>query len=140
VLELPTLPGGSGLPPPALVAAPPRSPEHGPPVTWTTVRDVLARTTTCQVDHGSTSEIEGGSVSEHYTGDVCVHTTTFAQEARATAEFAVSWEQAKVRTRAELWLRAGRSSYDVVLTVTAEENGTLFAERRWERRIARDLA
>jgi len=138
-LVLPVLAGPSGISPVAMTSAPAREPsEHGP-VTWRVERDVLARTTSCVVDHGSDYDVAGGRVREHYAGTVTVDTVTFDQQASASADFTVTWPDAEVRSRAELTLAAGPTAFDVVVTLAVDLDGQPFGERRWERRIERDL-
>jgi hypothetical protein len=108
-------------------------------VTWRVEHDVLAGTTSCAVDHSSEYDVADGWVREHYDGRLLVDTATFAQDVQASADFTIRWPEATVVTRAELSLRASDTAYDLVLTVTAEQNGAPFAHRRWERRIPRDL-
>jgi len=51
----------------------------------------------------------------------------------------VQWEDATVRSRADLTHGAGLTAYDVELTVQTWCDGEPFAQRRWTRSIARDL-
>ncbi|MGZ4611207.1 MAG: CocE/NonD family hydrolase [Actinomycetes bacterium] len=113
--------------------------EAGEGVTWRVERDVLGRTTSCAVDHGSAYDVEGGSVVERYTGRVSVDTVSFAQQAEASADFTVRWPEATVRSRAELTWRAGPTAYDVELSVETWLDGQRFAGRSWTRTIERDL-
>jgi predicted acyl esterase len=108
-------------------------------VTCRIERDVLARSTACVVDHGSTYDVEGGSVIERYTGRVSVDTDSFAQQAEASADFTLRWPETTVRTRSELTWRAGPTSYDVALSVHTWQDGQPGAGRHWQRTIERDL-
>jgi predicted acyl esterase len=117
---------------------------------WWTERDVLGRTTSCAVDHGSRYAIgQGGSgqegagqgqVAEHYAGRVEVDTDTFAQRATSSADFTLTWPEATVRARADLRWSADAEEFRVDLSVETWRDGEAFAHRRWERTIPRDLA
>jgi hypothetical protein len=102
---------------------------------------VLARRTTCVVDHGSTYPVPyGATMTEHYSGVVSVDDLTFGSAARALAEFAVEWPEATVSTSATLDLVATPDSYDVTIALVAKEGDQQVAERRWHETFARDLA
>ena len=67
-------------------------------VSWTTTRDVLRRTTTCSVRHGSTYDVPyDGTATEEYAGDVFVDNVTFAQHASATCTYRLTWPGIDVR-------------------------------------------
>ncbi len=118
-------------------------------MTWRVERDVLGRRTSCVDEHGGSYRLDGHHaggqgvdgtlVQEQYSGRVEVSTETFAQQARATADFTVTWEEATVRARSELVLDAGETSFDVVLTVETWLDGEAFASRRFSREIPRQL-
>jgi hypothetical protein len=78
-------------------------------------------------------------VVEHYAGRVWVDTESFAQGAESSADFTIRWPEGTARARAELTWAAGRTAYDVVLTVETWRDGEPFASRRWEKTIERDL-
>ena len=102
---------------------------------------MLARVTSCIVDHGATSEApHGGTVTEHYSGRVSVHDTTFEQTAHAETSFAITWPDAEVSTHATLDLVADSTAYDVTVDLVARDGDDVVASRRWHERIARDLA
>jgi predicted acyl esterase len=112
-----------------------------PGVTWRVERDVLARQTSCVVDHGSTYEAPyEATVREHYSGRVRVDDRTFEQRADASAEYAITWPETSVSSRATLELRADADSYDVTIGLTARENGVVVGTRSWHEVIARHLA
>ena len=101
---------------------------------------MLRRTTACVVEHGSRYGVaHDGSASEHYTGRVEVDRRTFAQRAEAEVAFELSWPGTEVATTSRLDLRAGPDSYEVVVELTAVEDGAVVAERRWERTVPRRL-
>ena len=100
---------------------------------------MLGRRTSCADEHGSDYEVDGGQVRERYSGRVEVAAGTFAQRAEAAADFSVTWPEATVRTRADLVVEAGPTSYDVDLTVVTWQDGEPFGSRRWTRSIPRDL-
>jgi putative CocE/NonD family hydrolase len=113
--------------------------EVDPRVDWVVERDVLRRTTTCRVDHGSSWPTPYGTATDHYAGSVSVDQVTFAQTATADVTFGVDWPEAQISTSSHLDLRADADSYDVSVTLRAERDGALVAERAWHRTIPRDL-
>ncbi len=140
-VTLPRWTGPSPFPAPVLqhVAGP--ADETGMGVTWRVERDVLARRTSCVVDHGSTFDIPyGGSMSEHYSGRVSVDERTFDQTVDAKADYAASWPGVAVSTTATLRLSAWKESYDVRIDLTASEGDEVIATRTWHEVFARDLA
>ena len=62
-----------------------------------------------------------------------------AQRASAGADLSVQWEDATVRSRADLTHDAGVTAYDVELKVQSWCDGEPSAQRRWTRSIALDL-
>jgi uncharacterized protein len=137
-LHLPRVEGASPCPPPALVASADAPAESGD-VTWRVERDVLRRTTTCVVDHGSTYDQEGVTCTERYDGSVRVDTRSFAQRIEATAGFRLDWPQASVRSEATLQVEATSTAYEVDLRLRCFDGDEIVADRRWQRVIDRDL-
>lgn len=137
---LPVVTGPSPCPPPVLVATrPDRSGDHDG-VLWRIERDVLARTTSCVVDHGSVTKLADGTTSEeHYAGRVTVNTRTFEQQAVASARFAIGWSDVAVSSEVSMTFSATTTTFDVSLSLSVHEDGLLFAERTWSRTIPRDL-
>ena len=138
-LLLPVVEEPSPYPPPRLVAAE-GEPEAAEGVSWRVERDVLARETACLVDHGSGYETVHGTAAEHYRGRVSVDSRTFEQRAESDVSFTLTWPEATVSTRSTLEVRAGAEHFDVAVVLQVREGDDLVAERRWHRRIARDLA
>lgn len=139
-LVLPLLTGPSPYDAPVLVPGDERSGEDPDGVTWKVERDVLRRTTACVVEHGSRYGIaHDGSASEHYTGRVEVDRRTFAQRAEAEVTFELSWPGVEIATTSRLDLRATPESYEIVVDLTAVEDGVVVAERRWESSVPRRL-
>ncbi len=138
-LLLPVLEEPSPYPPPRLVAVE-GEPQAAEDVVWRVERDVLARQTACVVDHGSGYETVHGTAAEHYRGRVSVDSRTFAQRAESDVSFTLTWPEATVSTRSTLEVRAGAEHFDVAIVLQVREGDDLVAERRWDRRIARDLA
>ncbi len=140
LLQLPVVEGPSPCPPPQLVATQPDRTGAADGVVWRTERDVLARTTSCVVDHGSMTKLADGSTcEEHYAGRVSVDTRTFEQRAEASSRFAIAWPDVSVSTEIRLDFVASAEAFDVSLMLAVREDGALFAERTWERTIPRDL-
>lgn len=139
-LVLPLLTGPSPYDAPVLVPGDEHSGEDAEGITWRVERDVLRRTSTCVVEHGSRYGIaHDGSASEHYLGRVEVDRRTFAQRAEAEVTFELSWPGIDVATTSRLDLRATPDTYEVVVDLTAVEDGAVVAERRWERSVPRRL-
>ncbi|MCI0689567.1 MAG: hypothetical protein L0Y54_20390, partial [Sporichthyaceae bacterium] len=114
--------------------------ESGAGVVWRIERDVLARTVSAVVDHGSSYEVPfGGRATEHYTGRVSVDERNFAQHARASAEFTLAWPQTAVRATAELDFRATETDFEVDLVVEAAEGDEPISRRHWAQVIPRQL-
>ena len=149
-----TLPVVDG--PPAIAERPAFTPSpgvetHGPsaddgeqPTIWRTERDVLARETRCVISHGVDYEGHLGSqIEERYAGEVGVSTVDPGRAwAVSTARYRVRWPEADVVTEARLELRSDAKEFHVVVDVVAGELDGPFGrrERRFERRIPRDLA
>jgi predicted acyl esterase len=141
-LRLPAWRGPSPHPEPSL--PPPSSPwsgESADGVTWAIERDVLARTTRCVVDHGSTYDIPyGGTSTERYRGSARVDRRTYEQRAQATAQYTLRWPGAAVSTQAELDLTADADAYHVSIALEALEDGQVIARRTWREDFPRRLA
>ena len=135
-LELP-LAGESVAAPSLPLVAPPEV--EASDVDWQVSRDVLRRRTTCSDAHGSDYEVDGGSVSERYTGAVSVDTVTWEQRAEASADFTVRWNKATVRSRVDVTLLAGVTTYDLEISLQTWRDGEPFAAKQWHREIPRDL-
>ncbi|HET9944349.1 MAG TPA: CocE/NonD family hydrolase, partial [Actinomycetes bacterium] len=135
-LELP-LAGESVAAPSLPLVAPPEV--EASDVDWQVSRDVLRRRTTCSDAHGSDYEVDGGSVSERYTGAVSVDTVTWEQRAEASADFTVRWPDTSVRSRVDVTLVAGVTTYDLEISLQTWCDGEPFAARQWHREIPRDL-
>jgi hypothetical protein len=140
-LHLPVVTGSSPCPPPELVVTEPDRAGTGDGVVWRIERDVLARTTSCVVDHGSVTKLNDGTTSEeHYAGRVTVNTRTFEQQAEASARFAIGWAKASVSSAVHMNFCATAEAFDISLVLSVHEDGQLFAERTWVRTIPRDLS
>ncbi len=141
-LTLPVWSGPSGFEPPVL--APGGSSGEDPAgLTWTVERDVLAGTTSCVVDHGSTYEIPyDGTATEHYEGLVRVDRETFEQRSMATTTLTIRWPEVEVSTAAtmEVVLAAATVTVRIELAAreaTPEAGQATVATRRWEETIPR---
>jgi uncharacterized protein len=121
-LSLPVWAGTSPYPAPALAPGGDSS-EDAAGVMWAVERDVLARTTSCVVDHGSTYQTPyGGTATEHYQGRVTVDQATFAQTTSATTTFTLRWPEIEVSTTATMDVAISAGSLDVAITLTASES------------------
>jgi len=138
------LPVASGPPLPAPATLrhlyAPEADDHAS-ITWRVSDDVLARVTSCAVDHGSRYDIVGpGSCTDRYAGTVSVNRSSFAQRAIATATFELDWPETAVRTHATVSVDADAEAYSVVVTLTATEGDTVLAKRVWTHRVTRRFA
>ena len=111
-------------------------------ITWTIERDVLARTTSCVVDHGSTYEIPyNGTATEHYEGRVTVDQETFEQDTTATTTMTIRWPDVEVATAATMDVQISAEAVDVTIDLTAREataeGYTTVGTRRWEQSYPR---
>ncbi|MEJ7706849.1 MAG: CocE/NonD family hydrolase C-terminal non-catalytic domain-containing protein [Nocardioidaceae bacterium] len=140
-LELPVWHGPSGFDSP-LLAPGGASNEDPAGVVWTIERDVLAGTTSCVVDHGSTYDVPyGGEVTEHYKGFVTVDQVTFEQRTSAETTFMIRWPDIEVSTTATMEVVITASSVDVAIDLTADEGSdtgrSTVGTRRWREAIPR---
>ena len=127
-----------GEPPPTYPPGQARSSEDTSDVSWTVTRDVLRRTTTCAVDHGSSYDVpHGGTATEHYTGEVTVDRRTFAQHASATCTFALGWPGADVRVTSTMRVDVHAEGYDVVIDADAYDGGKQVSHRTWTEHLPR---
>ena len=127
-----------GAPPPTYPPGQPRSSEDASEVSWTVTRDVLRRTTTCAVDHGSSYDVpHGGTATEHYTGEVTVDRRTFGQHAFATCTFALTWPGADVRVTSTMRVDVRAEGYDVVIDADAYDAGERVSHRTWTEHLPR---
>ena len=109
-------PAGARCSPPAR----PTSSEDPSDVTWTVTRDVLRRTTTCAVRHGSAYAVpHDGTASEQYAGEVVVDRRTFAQHASADCTFRLTWPGVDVRVDSTMRVDVTADGYDVAIEATA---------------------
>jgi predicted acyl esterase len=107
-------------------------------VSWTITRDVLGRTTTCAVRHGSTYAVpHDGEATERYSGEVTVDRRTFAQVATAECTYSLAWPDVEVLVRSTLRVEVTATGYDVVIDVMAYDDGSLVASRAWAEHLPR---
>ncbi len=142
-LELPIWSGPTPYPAPVLTPAGDAA-EDAAGLTWTVERDVLTRTTSCLVDHGSTYEIPyEGTATEHYVGRVSVDQLTFEQDSTATTTFTIRWPGIEVSTTATMDVQILAESLDVTIELAAreaaEDGYRTVATRRWEETIPRAI-
>jgi hypothetical protein len=141
-LELPVWSGPSPYDDPVLAPGG-ESVEDPAAVSWKVERDVLARTTSCVVDHGSTYEIPfGGTASEHYQGRVTVNVETFEQSTTATTTLALRWPDVEVSTIATMDVTISAESLDAVIELTASESTpsgeAIVDSRHWHQTFPRE--
>jgi len=145
-LLLPAYDAAGAPEPPALEPGDALSGESDHGVVWRVERDVLARRTTCVIDHGSVYDAPYGAVAEHYAGRVSVDHRSFEQSAAADVSFRLSFlddasgEPVVCTARSQLEVHAGERVFDVRITLVCTEGDDVVAERAWHRTIDRDLA
>ncbi len=115
------------------------SPPPAPPV-WRISDDVLARTTSAVVDHGSTYPARGGQCTDRYTGTVTIDRRTWRQTATSSASFQLSWGDITVRSRAHVAFTADERHTTTEVTLYAYEGDRPIAERTWRETHPRRLA
>jgi putative CocE/NonD family hydrolase len=137
-LHLPVVDGSSPCPPPTLTPSTDKV-DKPADVRWTIERDVLARRTTCAVDHGSTYDETGVRCSEHYEGSVSVDTRSWQQALDASATYTLTWPETTVSSTARLHVDATASAWEVTVELECHEGESLVGRRDWRRSIPRDL-
>jgi uncharacterized protein len=136
-LELPRWHGGD-RPAAPFAAGADASSEDPSGVDWTVTRDVLRRTTTCAVRHGSTYDVpHGGTASEQYAGEVVVDRRTFAQHAGAECTFRLTWPGVEVRVGATMRVDVSEEGYGVVIEADAYDGDEHVSHREWREHLPR---
>jgi predicted acyl esterase len=148
-LELRVLDGPSPIserpvfPPPNL-GDPDEAEEHDPAegVRWSVTHESLTRITSANA--GSTSEDEATpttpAMRSHYDGTVSVSTVDPGRAvARGEAEFELRWEEATVRSRADLTIESDADAFHTSIDLVVHEDGKERFRRHWDRSIPRDL-
>jgi hypothetical protein len=136
-LDLP-LWGGSKRTAPTFAPGEASSSEDPAGVTWTVTRDVLRRTTTCAVRHGSSYDVpHEGTASERYAGEVVVDGRTFAQHAYAECTYRLGWPGVDVRVESTLRLDVTAAGYDVVIDADAYDDDEHVSRRTWSVHVPR---
>ncbi|MGB3483831.1 MAG: CocE/NonD family hydrolase [Mycobacterium sp.] len=139
-LTVPVIPDLDGLEEPPLVHVRPETLQSGEGVTWAIDRNVLARTTTCRTEHGSSwVSSKGFACRDHYTGQVSIDTRTFAQRVDATARFEVEFPEGRTATQSTMTVDVDATHLHLDITVEAFDSDKRLAEKRWQKSIERDL-
>ena len=140
-MQLPVLPpGGAGVPQFTSIDSPDRpSPDE---VMWSVRHDVLSRVTTAQTKYGGTYVgRHDGRVTDSYRGEVGVPLSDPSSAwAGGTVRFEIEWPEAAIAVESRLQVRSTFDEYHVDIELEASEAGVRIAERRWSRRIPRNLA
>ena len=140
-LLIPTIDSLDDLPESSLPYVTPPKLADGAGVIWKTERDVLARTTTCRTESGSTWVTADGYASEdRYRGSVLVDQRTFDQQIDAYARFDVDYPEGRIATESTLSLSTNEKSFELEITISTYEGGELSRTKSWQRSIPRDLA
>ena len=136
VLELPLWDGSVGAP--DFAPGVDSSGEEAGETLWSINRDVLRRTTSCLVRHGSTYEVPfDGEATESYAGEVSVDRRTFAQRADADCTFRLRWPGIDVRVTSTMRVDVTAEGYDVTITTDAFDDEELLAHRDWSEHVPR---
>jgi predicted acyl esterase len=107
-------------------------------VTWTVTDDVLRRTTTCSVRHGTDYDTPyDGHAWEFYTGDVVVDRRTFAQHALADCTYRLTWPGIDVRVSSTMRVDVSAAGYDVAIEAEAYDGDRLVGRREWSEHVPR---
>jgi hypothetical protein len=135
-LELPEWSGGR--PAPAFAPGAATSSEDPAGVGWTVTDDVLRRTTTCSVRHGTDYDAPHGCHAwESYAGSVVVDRRTFDQRAEADCTFRLTWPGVDVRVTSTMRVDVTAAGYDVAIDAEAYEAEELVGRRHWSERLPR---
>jgi predicted acyl esterase len=136
-LELPVWSGPSPFADPIL--APGNAGGEDPTgLTWKVERDVLAGSTSCVVDHGSTYDTPyDGAAAEHYEGTVTVDHATFHQRSNARCTYTLQWPGIEIAVDATMTVAITADALDVSIDLDASENGESVGTRTWHESIAR---
>ena len=136
-LELP-LWGGSERPAPTFVPGAETSGEDPTGVGWTVTDDVLRRTTTCSVRHGTDYATPyHGHAWERYAGDVVVDRRTFAQHAWADCTYRLTWPGVDISVHGTMRVDIGAEGLDVAIDVVASDGDEQVAQRSWREKLPR---
>ena len=136
VLSLPLRRGAEAQP--AFGPGAPASGEDPGSVDWTITRDVLRRTTTCAVRHGSDYDVpHDGHATEQYAGSVSVSSGTFDQRAEADCTFALTWPGIDIAVHSTMQVEVTGNGYDVVVAAAATQDGATFWTRTWTEHLPR---
>ncbi len=140
-MQLPVLPpGGAGVPSFVTVDTPVR--DDPGDVLWSTSHDALSRITSVATRYGGPYDVRhGGKMTDRYEGTATVSNTDPAlATAGGTVRFEVDWPEASVAVESRLSVASTTDEFVVDIELDAFEAGDLVAERRWSRRIPRNLA
>ncbi|HKD98163.1 MAG TPA: CocE/NonD family hydrolase [Micromonosporaceae bacterium] len=110
------------------------------PPTWRISDDVLTRTTSAYVEHGSTYPARGGTCTDHYTGLVSIDRRTWRQRATSSASFQLDLGGTRVRTEATVAFTADEHQTTIEVTLDAYEGDHPVAKRTWRDSHPRRLA
>ena len=137
VLELPGWTPGD-RPPPTFAPGAAASSEDPSGTSWTVTDDVLRRTTTCSVRHGTDYDIPyEGHAWEAYAGDVSVDRRTFDQRASAECTYRLTWPGVDVAVTSTMRVDVTGSGYGVAIDVEAYDGGELVVRREWSEHVPR---
>jgi uncharacterized protein len=103
---------------------------------WTVTDDVLRRTTTCAVRHGTDYATPyDGHAWEQYAGEVAVDRRTFVQRASADCTFRLTWPGVDVRVRSTMRADLDAESLRVRIDLEAFDGEEQVARREWDERF-----
>lgn len=113
-----------------------------PEPVWRVEHDVLGRETRVVIEHGAENALEGGGLSiERYRGETGVSTVDPGSAwAQGRASFTLEWPEVTVGTEARTVLRSDATAWHVEIELDVSEGGRIRWQRRWARRLPRNLA
>ena len=134
------LAGGAGVPEFTTVEPPAR--EDDGDIVWSSGYDALKRVTHVSTKYGGQYDTRHrGNMSDLYEGTTTVSVIDPAvATAGGTVRFEIEWPEASVAVESRLMVASTADEFVVDIELDAFESGELIAERRWSRRIPRNLA
>jgi hypothetical protein len=106
---------------------------------WRIRDDVLTRTSSVFVDHGSSYDALGGVCTDRYTGEVSIDRRTWRQQASSAASFTLTWGDVTVSTSSDVIYSADEHATTVEITLAAYEGTERVGMRTWRESYSREL-
>lgn len=141
VLELPVIATTPSGDPPPHFPAPDQNEKKEDQVTWTITHDILGRSTTTVVEQSSNYDGKYESkCHEKHWGELGVSLDRPGIAwAKATTRYDMTWPEVEVSVQANLVIVSDPESYQVDITISAQEDGNQIFDKSWSSAIARRL-